>query len=565
MPFEVHWSAKVNGGMPPYVIYSPAGVASLTDAGYLSGIVLFNTNKGLWDIVITAEDRQGQNATARTVLDNTILVGSTLSLNGARFVNDSTRFAWEQIHNPDRYDGSEYVTGNDAEIQPGSSNPTVNFQWPRLYRFSLRATRPDGTEPLYAVDVLVGLSKSPFKLKGAALTLFNEGQLLQSNLDRIVSWGGNLAALHFNLYVPDPNANMIVPSWKLNASTTCPPPPTPTDEMLESWIGLAHQRELSVLLVPHVVYIGCPTESGYTRSTWIEVWQFKPADRTEWFRNYKTWILHYAGIVERTGVEIFSLGADLGEYEYVPNVWKQMIREVRNVYHGKITVTEALGWGYDWHRDPPDFLQDIDLMDFDFNYAGSANQLHPSVSDMAERFSEFMQGNHRWMSVPYMRKYGKPWLVNALGLPNGDGVNRYLQLHGERPEEGPLRVDNQEQVDYVEAGFRALSELARSKDGDLLLGVVIWSLTDWEVPRDFVDWSVAGRPVEGAIQLWFCGQGRLEPIYEQTFVADGDCAISKSWAISQFDQDRVFLPITLLDEAKWKLFLNSVPTSQMKE
>jgi hypothetical protein len=231
-------------------------------------------------------------------------------------------------------------------------------------------------------------------------------------------------------------------------------------------------------------------------------------------------------MAERTGVEILSLGADLGEYEYVPNVWRQMIKEVRNVYHGKITVTEAPGWGYEWHREPPDFLQDVDLMNFDFNYAGSEDRFHPSVSDMAERFSEFLHGSHRWMSVPYMRKYGKSWLVNALGLPNGDGVNRYLQLHGERPDEGPLRIDNQEQVDYVEAGFRALSELAASEDGDLLLGVVIWSLNDWRVPPDCIDWSVAGRPVEEAIQLWYCGKVPLNPgLAETTAATDTTLAV----------------------------------------
>jgi hypothetical protein len=66
------------------------------------------------------------------------------------------------------------------------------------------------------------------------------------------------------------------------------------------------------------------------------------------------------------------------------------------------------------------------------------------------------------------------------------------------------------------AGDRALSELAQSDDGDLLLGVVIWSLTDWQVPSDLVDWSVAGRPVEEAIQLWFCGKGQLNPVYTVT-------------------------------------------------
>jgi len=530
LPFEVRWSAIVSGGVPPYLVESPSGVAKLMDSGRVSGIQLFKTNKNPWEITFKVKDALGQDAIARTYVDNTILVGTTLTLNGAKLSDDSMRFVWEQVHNPDRYDGSEYVTGNEAEIETDSPNPTVTFQWPGLYRLSLRAVRPDGAEVLHTVDALVSLSESPFKLRGAALPLNNQGQLLESNLDRVVAWGGNLVAFHFNLYVPQPNSNVIVPSWRLNE--TCPNrPPTPNDDQLESWIRLAHRRGLSVLLVPHVVYIAAITGSSYNRTTWVEMWQFEPQDKAAWFRNYQQWILHYATIAEGTGVEIFSVGVDLGPFEYVPNVWRQVILEARKIYHGKVTVTEAPGWGAQggyglpqWHPEPPDFLQDIDLMDFDFNYRGS-DVFHPTVTEMAKNFSgyirgegnQFVQGN-QYAAVPYMKKYGKPWLVNALGLPNGDGVNRYLHPHGERPDEGPLRIDNQEQVDYVEAGFRALSELSESEVGDLLLGVVIWSLDDWHTPPDFADppqWTVAGRPVEEAIQLWFCGKGEL-PLYGET-------------------------------------------------
>jgi len=512
LPFEVYWSARISGGNPPYIVESPSGMISLMSAGNVSGTELFNTNKHPLEVSIRVRDAQGLTTTARSVADSRILSGSALLFNGPRLANDSVKFHWEHVHNPDRYGGWEYVTGNEATIDsPLSPTTIVKFQWPGLYRFYLRAARPDRTEALHTIDVLVSLSKSSFGLRGAALPLLNEGQFLEWNLDRIHAWGGNLAAFHFHLYVPHPNADTIVPSWEL-PQVQYYRPATPRDEQLVSWIRMAHERGLSVLIVPHVVYIGRTSGIYYNRTTWVEAWQMKPENITEWFRSYTTLMLHYALIAEQTGVEIISLGADLGAHQYVPYVWRRMISEVRKIYRGKITVTEAPGWGYPWRRDAPDFLQDIDLMNFDFNYIGS-EVFHPRVSDMARRFREFMRQDHPWMAVPYMKQYGKPWLVNAIYCPNGDGVNRYLHLHGERPDEGPLLLDNQEQVDYMEAGLRALSELAESEVGTLLMGVIMWCLDDWPVPPDQVQYQVAGRPVEQAIRLWFCGQGRLKQVY----------------------------------------------------
>jgi len=239
LPFEVDWSARVSGGDPPYEVDSPSGPRSLSEPGGVDGKVFFYSNKDPWKLRITVKDASANEGAAGVIVENTILAGSVIALDGRRLAPGSKKLTWEQVHSPDRYRGWEYVTGNEAEISDPSS----------------------------------------------------------------------------------------------------------------------------------------PVTTG-----------------------------------------------------------------------------------------------------------------------------------NRWMVVPYMRRYEKSLLVIAYAIPNGDGVNRYVHLHGERPEEGPLRIDNQESVDYLEAEFRALAQLAESDVWDRFLGAVVWELKDFKVPEARVDWGVADRPVEKVIPLWFSGK-----------------------------------------------------------
>jgi hypothetical protein len=510
-PYEVDWTGRVSGGRPPYVIASPSGPMSLAEAGEVSGSTAFDSNTDPWRIRIAVTDARGNEGEAHLVIEPSILAGSSVVLDGERLVPGAKRYSWKQVHNPDRYTGWEYITGNDAEISGRRSpSPTATFTWPGRYRFSLTTAGPDGTESSRNIDLVVRIARSPFKLRGACIGL-TEGRYLEGNLDRIRDWGGNFVRYSFSLYVLDPNASVIMPSWELPRDSVIRPP-TPRDEQLAEWIRQAHARGLGVLLAPSVVWLGVMKGDQYTRSTYAEPWQMNPSDWSAWFHSWEERMMQYAEIAEKTGVEILSIGSDLGLVQYTPNVWRQMIAAVRNVYHGNVTITETPGWGYRLpvRPGPPDFLYDINLMHYDFNYPGSENQLHPQVPDMAYRFWQSLNGSNSWMAVPYMRQFKKTWLVNAYAIPNGDGVNRYLQLHGERPDEGPLRIDNQEPVDYLEAEFRALARLAESDVGDRFLGALVWYLSDWKVPFDRVDWGIADRPVEQVLPLWFSSASDAE-------------------------------------------------------
>ncbi|MEX2680454.1 MAG: hypothetical protein Q6373_002555 [Candidatus Sigynarchaeota archaeon] len=60
---------------------------------------------------------------------------------------------------------------------------------------------------------------------------------------------------------------------------------------------------------------------------------------TEWMANYTWWIVENAKAAEAGGVELFSIGCEMGNMQVHSAEVRQLINEVRAVYHGKITYS----------------------------------------------------------------------------------------------------------------------------------------------------------------------------------------------------------------------------------
>ena len=115
-----------------------------------------------------------------------------------------------------------------------------------------------------------------------------------------------------------------------------------TDIGLETTARLAHDLGMHTLLKPHIWVRG--QWRGEIRMPDELTWQ-------QWFRNYRTFILHYARFAQRHDFDALCIGTEL--YQPVkgkPQEWRQIIREVRNVYDGKITY--AANWHQEF-RDAP--------------------------------------------------------------------------------------------------------------------------------------------------------------------------------------------------------------------
>ena len=100
-------------------------------------------------------------------------------------------------------------------------------------------------------------------------------------------------------------------------------------------IEYAKQENLCVMLKPHIWVLGqgwCGEFNLDTEEEW-KVWE----------NNYRSYILHFAMIADSFDVEMICIGT---EYRIParerPEYWKQLIREIKEVYKGEITY--AANW-----------------------------------------------------------------------------------------------------------------------------------------------------------------------------------------------------------------------------
>ena len=114
------------------------------------------------------------------------------------------------------------------------------------------------------------------------------------------------------------------------------------------WAG-----ELGILMMlkPHLAYWG-------TKFKWRGDIRFEePGQWTAFFADYSDWIVTLAELAEQEGAQIFCIGTELRHSLPFESDWRQLIKSIRKVYHGKLTY--AANW--DSYRLVP-FWDELDFI-----------------------------------------------------------------------------------------------------------------------------------------------------------------------------------------------------------
>jgi hypothetical protein len=130
----------------------------------------------------------------------------------------------------------------------------------------------------------------------------------------------------------------LTPTWyqeNRHTSEITRTPKTVSDAGLERAIALAHRYGLKVFLKPH---LDLPIPGQDSRNN------IRPDHPGTWFAAYTAFISHYAAIAERLGAEQFAVATELSSTTHDRAAWVQVIRTVRDQYHG--TVVYAAGADY---------------------------------------------------------------------------------------------------------------------------------------------------------------------------------------------------------------------------
>ena len=167
-------------------------------------------------------------------------------------------------------------------------------------------------------------------------------------------------------------------------------------EGMTQLIRAAKERGMKVMIKPQV-WIPDSWPGGFALDS-EENWQ-------EWERQYEAYILDYAKIAEKEGVEMFCIGTEFKTaIKERPKFWGGLIREVRKVYSGDLTY--AANW--DSFYDIP-FWGDLDYIGVDAYFPLTSVDT-PAVADLKRKWKD-----PKYAIQIVQRKYKKPVIFTEYG------------------------------------------------------------------------------------------------------------------------------------------------------
>ena len=440
-------------------------------------------NEAEGNTAYTAPPTPAPNSPPRIALINApklAIVGQPVTLEAIieETDGDELQIRWEQLRNPDRYTGREYVSSTQITLQTDGANAFFTPEWPGNYRVQLTVKDNDGEETR-TVDVLVKSEKPLFDIMGITITLHAPNprninpNVVKSLIDRAYEKGANYIQINPNLAMTDSNDNTVyrcseLPFTELLCHDV-------SDETLREWILYAKSKGMGVAIKPHVAVV----VGGFTDS-----YSISPKSDTAWFSSYKAQMVRYAIIANEAGADMFSVGDELSGVHRKTSYWADLISMIRNVFSGKLYYSDSQFR----HNDARRIATFWNLLDYIGNNAfipASDGNNSPTEEEMVA----VLHDNMNKLLVRTSAQYGVPILGSDFGRPDFDG-NNYDLLGTGRPG------DTQEQADTMNATTRALYlsgakgifwwvYMARQNPGDITSGT-----------RDFRD-----RPAEQLFEL----------------------------------------------------------------
>lgn len=239
---------------------------------------------------------------------------------------------------------------------------------------------------------------------------------------------------------------------------------TVTDARLIETIRYAKHRGMSVLLLP-IVLIREPGDED-----WRGV--LKPKDLGKWWQNYSSFLDHYLDIAESTGVDLFSVGSELGSLEDQTDVWNRIILNARGRYRGMLTY--SANWD---HGDVAEFFPSLDVVGMSA-YFSLTEKRDPTVEELVAEWRRVAKELRE-----LVKRHGRPLILTELGYASQDGINQDPWNYVMNTDE----IDLQEQSDCFEAFRRVAPEM------EFLTGAYFYDYYDQGGVQDW-SYSPRGKP-----------------------------------------------------------------------
>jgi hypothetical protein len=212
-----------------------------------------------------------------------------------------------------------------------------------------------------------------------------------------------------------------------------------------------------------------------------------------WKKNYREFILHYARIAEKNDVELFCVGVELSKLSTKKSeFWKNLIKDVRKIYSGKITY--AANW-YDEYEKIT-FWKDLDYIGIQAYFPLVKNN-SPSVDQISKGWKKHMRAIES-----IHNKYNRKVLFTEMGYKStADSAIKPWEWIEYSPDQKKI-LCNETQANCYAAFFNTVWKK------EWFAGVHIWQLRSDFVEgrgKSHLDFTPQGKPAEIIIAQGFEG------------------------------------------------------------
>ena len=196
-----------------------------------------------------------------------------------------------------------------------------------------------------------------------------------------------------------------------------------------SWVSrikTLRDSGFKVFLKPHLWLH--ETEDGEWRS---DITHLSETEWDSWKDCYRDFILRYARVAERGKAELFCIGTEFTNLTSErPQYWRDLIKDVRSVYSGKVT------YGANWYKEYKQikFWDDLDYIGVQA-YFPVTNKKYPEVKDVASGWKKHVSELNK-----IQKKYKKKILFTEMGYKS-------IPQSGIRPWEWVEDINNEE-IEY---------------------------------------------------------------------------------------------------------------------
>jgi len=174
----------------------------------------------------------------------------------------------------------------------------------------------------------------------------------------------------------------------------------------------------------------------------------------QWWEDYTDYIVHYAKIAEEKQVPILCLGCEMNSTEEFEAKWRNLIAQVRGVYHGQITYDVNHG-----NEDKVKWFDDLDFISLSAYYPVPHADGRPleSPTDTTTTVEEIRAAMVpvREQLAKISAKWKKPILFIETGVTPVRGCAHTPWAHVDERADWP--TDQQEQANYYQAMFETFN------------------------------------------------------------------------------------------------------------